>query len=427
MKKIDKMVWIVFGVVFLMCFAGGAIAAESSGSQNYYYDGPTKPTVSKINIGRISIIPALGLQEEYDDNIYMGNGDNETTERKESDWIAHLKPSLVAKYDMMGRGAMALGYTGDFAYYNTNNDNNWASHVIAFKGDYKAPAGFIIGINNDYINAEDPYSDTNLYKLGQKTKRWNDDLQTKVGYEFVDRFRILGFYNYYKLIYDQDVDYSQNYDSNEVGAGAEMRVMPMTWAFLRYYTGERNYTSHPDSVPNFSDANDASYKWNRVNTGLTWDATAKISGELNLGYQWLNAKNDVDPDGNPYGNVDTLIASTRVNYQISPKTRVGAELFRATRFTGADLNEYFDETGFGVNLNQAVFTKGVLKAGAGYALNDYNNPRDDKNYKALVGFDYYIKDWLMAGVGYRYWDRDSNNDVYDFADNRFMMTVGVSY
>ena len=88
------------------------------------------------------------MQEEYDDNIYLGNGDNDTTGSKDADWITHLRPSLVAKYDMMERGALSLGYTGDFAYYNANSSNDWASNKIAFKGDYKAPVGLIVGIAN---------------------------------------------------------------------------------------------------------------------------------------------------------------------------------------------------------------------------------------------------------------------------------------
>ena len=429
--KIHKMIWILLGVGFLMCFSGSAIAAES-GAKNYY-EGPDKPTEGKIRIGHITIIPGFALQEEYDDNIFLGNGDNNTTEWKESDWITHLKPSLVLKYDMMGRGALALGYIGDFAFYNTNTGNNWTSNTIAFKGDYKAPAGLIVGINNDYVNANDPYSDANLYRLGQNSQRWNDDLQTKLGYEFSNRFRVLGFYNFYALQYLSDQDSPQNYYSNEVGIGAEMRVMPQTWAFLRYYTGERDYTTHSSAsgVPNYSGSNDAAFKWNRVNTGLSWDATAKISGEVNLGYQWLTANNEVDPYGNPYEDHNTWIASTRVNYRITPKTRLGAELFRATLLSGGNLNQYFDETGVGINLSQDVMTKGVLRAGAGYSRDDYNQPaadtREDNNYKALIGFDYYINDWLKAGVEYRYWDRDSNEGINDFKDNRFMMTVGVAY
>ncbi len=385
----------------------------------------------KIKMGKISVIPGVSLTEEYDDNIYLGNGDNDTTEKKESDWITHIKPSLVFLYDMMNRGQISLGYLGDFAMYSSNGDNDWNSHTIAFKSDYKAPAGLLVGLNNTYINADDPYASENDYKLGEQTKRWSDDLNFKLGYQFVDKFRVIGYYNFYKQDYDLEQDYSQDYDNNEVGLGAEMKVMPQTWAFVRYFHGARDYTNHPAFIPRLSDETDADFTYNRVNVGLGWDATAKLSGEFNVGYQWNSADNEFDPYGRAYEDKDTWVAQTKVTYLASPKTKIGGDLFRAVRYTGGDLSEFYEETGFGLNVSQNVLTKGVLRAGAGYSVHDYNQPsadtRSDDNYKVLLGFDYYIREWLMAGVEYRYWDRDSNYDVYDFKDNRFMITIGVVY
>lgn len=411
MKRIGWMI-----LAFLCCmWIGGSVWA---------YEG-------KIKLGKITVIPGFSLMEEYDDNIYLGNGDNDTTEKKESDWITHLKPSLAFLYDMKERGSVSMGYLGDFTKYSSNGDNDWNSHTVAFKSDYKAPAGLLLGLNNTYINADDPYASENEYRLGQQTKRWSDDLNFKLGYQLVNRYRVIGYYNFYKQEYDLERDYSQNYNTNEFGVGAEMRVMPQTWAFLRYFHGKRDYTDHPAFIPKLSDSTDADFTYNRVNVGLGWDATAKLSGEFNVGYQWNKADNEFDPYGRRYEDKNTWVAQTKVNYIATPKTKLGADLFRAVRYTGGDLSEFYEETGFGLNVSQNVLTKGMLRAGAGYALHDYNQPaadaRSDKNYKLMLGFDYYFVEWLMAGLEYRYWDRNSNFDGYDFQDNRFMMTVGIVY
>ncbi len=386
----------------------------------------------KIRVGRLVVIPGVAAQGEYDDNIYLGNGDNDTSERKESDWITHIKPSLALKYDMDIRGSISAGYAGDFAWYKDNSDNDWSSHRVALKGDYLAPAGMIVGVQNNYVNADDPYSTDNLYRLGEQTKRWNNDLQTRIGYQFGQQLRLLGYFNLYKQEYDLERDATQNYDEYEFGVGAEMRVMPQTWAFVRLFTGERDYNDHSELFGGLTDNTDAGYSFHRVNVGMNWDATSKISGEFNVGYQWLDADNEFDPRGNPYDDKNTWTAKTRVFYQATPKTRMGVELIRALRFSGADLSEYFDETGFGVNLNQTILTNGVIRAGLGYAIQDYNHPvgvaeRSDDNIRALLGFDYYFREWLMAGLEYRYWDRDSDVSAYDFTVNRFMATVGVTY
>ena len=74
----------------------------------------------KIRIGNLKIIPAITLQEGYDDNIYLDNGNNNTTdnttELEEEDWITHFQPSILFNYDFIGRGGLALGYQGDLAY-----------------------------------------------------------------------------------------------------------------------------------------------------------------------------------------------------------------------------------------------------------------------------------------------------------------------
>ena len=213
-----------------------------------------------------------------------GDGSNNTTEREESDWITHVKPGVMLDLTFPDRGKMTAGYQGDLAYYSDNSDNDWQTHKGMFILNYDSPGGLIAGINNTYTNAEDPYGSAEQYGIGTLTKRWNNDLASKVGFNFSDRFKILAFYNYYKQDYDNDVrDFTQDYYSNEVGAGFEVKVMPKTWMFLRYYYGSQTYFTHRSGV---TSSNDASFEWHRANTGLGWDSGAKLAGEINFGYQW---------------------------------------------------------------------------------------------------------------------------------------------
>ena len=95
----------------------------------------------KIRVGNLKIIPALTLQEGYDDNIYLGNGNNNTTELEEEDWITHLQPSILFNYDFIGRGGLTLGYQGDLAYYDDNDQNGWKTHTAFLNFNYDAPGG----------------------------------------------------------------------------------------------------------------------------------------------------------------------------------------------------------------------------------------------------------------------------------------------
>jgi hypothetical protein len=386
--------------------------------------------VGRLTYGKLTVFPGLTVQETYDDNIFLGNGTNATTELKEVDLITHLMPAVGLRYALPERGTLALAYDGDLAYYRDNNDNNWQTHKGTLGLDYRAPGGVILGIDNIYTDAEDPYSNLDQYRLGLKTERWNNDLKTKIGYDFGNRSQAFAYYNYYKQDYKLARDYTQDYEANELGLGYRMRVLPKTWGFARFHFGERDYFTHPLGT-GVTGANDSDFTWRRLNLGLTWDTGAKLSGELNLGYQWNEYDNRFDVNGNAYEDKNTWIAATSVTHAVTPATALALRITRALRQTGSNTNEYFEDTGIGLSLRQKILTKYTLTAGAAYSVNDYNvplnNAREDDNYNANVGIDYRIRDWLSAGAGYRYKKKDSNYPENDFTDNQFLISVRGVY
>lgn len=384
----------------------------------------------RLRSGKLIVSPGLTVQETYDDNIYLGNGENSTTELKESDLITHLMPAVSLEYAFPERGTLALAYEGDLAFYDDNDGNNWQTHKGAVGLDYRAPGGLILVIDNVYTDAEDPYSNLEQYRIGLKTERWNNDLTAKVGYDFGNRVQAFVFYNYHKQDYDLARDYTQDYTGNEFGLGYQMRVLPKTWGFARLHLGERDYFTHPPGT-GVSDANDSDFTWRRLNFGLTWDTGAKLSGELNLGYQWREHDNPKDAGGNPYEDTNTWIAATSVTHAATPATAFAFRITRAVRQTGSDTNEYFEDTGIGLSLLKKIMTRYALTVSIAYNVNNYNVPitkaREDDNYHASIGLDYKIRDWLSAAAGYRYMRKESNYPRNDYTDNQFLISVRGVY
>lgn len=381
----------------------------------------------KIRFGNLALIPGLGVQGVHDDNIYLGDGSNNTTEREESDWITHLKPGVMLDLTFPDRGKMTAGYQGDFAYYSENSDNDWQTQKGMFILNYYAPGGLIAGINNIYTNAEDPYGNAEQYGIGTLTKRWNNDLTSKVGFNFSDRFRILAYYNYYKQDYDNNLlDFTQDYYSNEVGAGFEVKVMPKTWMFLRYYSGSQTYFTHLSGV---TSSYDASFEWRRANTGIGWDSGAKLAGEINFGYYWKEYDNNFDVFGNIFDDNDTWIASTSVDYMPTETTTLSVSISRLPRQSGSDTNDYFEDTGYGFSVSQKIMSKLLVKAGYNYSENDYfvGKRKDDNHiFNTSLQFEL-IKDILKAGAEYIYKEKDSNFSGEDYKDNQFIISFDATY
>ena len=389
-----------------------------------------------IRFGNLAIIPGITLDGVYDDNIYMGNGkeysDPATTaqEKKESDRIAHVKPSLLLNYTLPERGSVNLGYQGDFAFYDKNSSNNWKNNQGILLVDYQAPGGLILGINERYTRAEDPYGSADQYGIGRVTKRWTNDAKTKLGYNLMANLRSFIHYNNYKQQYKDIADYSQDHTDNEFGLGVETRFLPKTWGFVRYHYGQRRYNT---TAPGQTDEYNSDSNWHRANLGLTWDPGAKLSGEVSLGYQWRRYDHEFTSPAHTARRDDknTWVAETAVTFMPTVTTMLTGTLTRAVRDTASDTNEQFVDTGIGLNLQQTILTKFVLNAGVGYSKNEYNlpavNARTDDNYLANIGLDYNIREWLGVGIGYYLNRKNSNIETNEFTDNKFMISLRALY
>jgi hypothetical protein len=338
--------------------------------------------------------------------------------------------------------------------YNTENSNNWKNNAFSLGVDYHAPAGLILGVNEEFRLKEDPFGSPEQYALGRVTKRWENDLKTKLGVAWGNNtFRTLLLYNLYKQEYKSDYDFSQNYMNSEYGISAEARFLPRTWGFIRYLYGVREYDSFTGAVVDgqflagVADDRNANFKYNQVNVGLSWDPGAKLSGELSVGYMWKKYDNQLDRFGGIREDKNTWVAATTVNFEATATTVIGLTIARTVRDTSADQRTYFEDTGIGVNVRQTILTKFAATAGLNASLNDYNErpglsataapgdiarfnaaeSREDKNYMINLGLDYQIQPWMTLGVGYRYNKKTSNYEAFEYVDNQYMANLKIVY
>ena len=393
----------------------------------------------RIHIGKLKIIPSVAVQGVYDSNIFLGNDFTKNQVNPQgivlkplkSDYILHTMPGVLFDFSLPDRGSVKLAYEGDWAFYRYTTSNNWDNQRGLFSVDYQAPAGLILGISNIYSKGNDPYGDASQYGLGLTKKRWNNDFTGKIGWDFFNRFKALVYYNYYKQKYKDARDYTQNWADNEFGLGFEMKVLPKTWAFVRYHYGTQDFYDHRG---NTTGNNNASNKWNRGNIGLAWDGGGKIGGELNFGYEWLKFDNNIDPQADKYHDKNTWIAATSIDYAPTATTTLTLNIARAVRPTGADKQEYYEDTQIGINLNQDLPYKFSTTVGFTYGRNAYNTKaiflnedRTDNNFNGNVNMKYIIQSWLSADAGYRYMRKDSNSIDQEFTDHQVMLMLRASY
>ncbi|MFA6412366.1 MAG: outer membrane beta-barrel protein [Syntrophales bacterium] len=397
-----------------------------------------------INFGNLKVIPGIEGQVVYDDNIYMKNGSDDNANKKVSDTIYHIKPGMLLNFNMPERGDIKLGWNGDWAFYNTNDKNNWNNQNFALGVDYKPPSGLIFGLNDEQRQKQDPFGSPDQYAIGRTTKRWENDLKSKLGMTWGNNtFRTNVIYNRFQQQYASNYDASQNYALSEYGVSAEGRFLPRTWGFVRYLYGIQNYesfyggqTDNGTYVAGFSDNRKSDFKYNQVNVGLNWDQGSKLTGELSVGYMWKRYDNNLDTAGNTRSDRDTWVAATNINFDATATTVLSLNLARTPRDQSADSSTFFYDTGVGLNVRQTILTRFFATAGVLYSLNDYNTApagytsvgdRSDKNYIANAGLDYKIREWLTCGIAYKYNKKTSNYSAFEYADNQFMASVKIVY
>lgn len=376
--------------------------------------------------GQFNLRPSLAVNLTHHDNI------NLTAENERSDFISSLSPSCSLEHPLLARGLATLGYTGNYAYYSRNEPENWQTNQFSFKANYEKHSGIIAELSNDYIESEDPFGADNEYGEGEQKKRWTNSLRGKIGFDFSNKLKIFGSFYRSKQDYDDDLrDWSQDYKNEEYGLSVQLRLMPKTWFFTRYYTGETDYftSSPPGYIGNpVNDSNDADYSWDRINAGFITDPTSKIRGELNFGYRWETYKNKLDSFGNVYNDKNTWIARTNIAYLFSPKTKLSFLLSRAIFGSGSASNTSYESLTLGVTVNHRFRKKLILNTSINSQFNDYNTTtfgtkRDDDELDFKLGLTYEVNRWFTLSTKYTFTDKDSNYSQFSYTSNQVTFSL----
>ena len=89
--------------------------------------------------------------------------------------------------------------------------------------------------------------------------------------------------------------------------------------------------------------------------------------------------------------------------------------------------EQYDGTNFDIFLNHRFYSWYKLRVNFGYGDNDYNNDRNDDDYRVGLGLDYLFLRRVTLGAGYIYFRRDSSERGESWTNNLFMGTVTLRY
>lgn len=151
--------------------------------------------------------------------------------------------------------------------------------------------------------------------------------------------------------------------------------------------------------------------------GLDWDATAKTSGSVKVGLYDRDYDSDAREDDDGF--------SWEVDVSYLPRTYSRIELesrryFVETNGLGDSVDTKRTTLSWGHDWNSRT---GTLLS-CYFGEEDYTGvEREDDRWGAEATYTYAYRRWLDLGVGYRYEDRDSQVDFYDYSRNEVFVEI----
>ncbi len=156
--------------------------------------------------------------------------------------------------------------------------------------------------------------------------------------------------------------------------------------------------------------------------GITWDATAKTSGTLKMG--WLG-KNFASEERD---NISDLGWSAAIQYRPKPYSTFNLVTVRAPEESTTGLADAVVVSS--VNLDWVHYWRPAIHTRFGLlgTNDDYvGEPRTDHRYNLSGGVFYQMRRWLELGLDYTYESRTSDQSLAEYTDNVFLFSVRTAY
>ncbi len=401
--------------------------------------------------------PYISLKEEYNDNL------NLTPTDKIDDYITTVKPGI--KFSNMDkpntRAGVDLDYTLGAVFYGKNTNLNYISHNALLNAKYLTSAHINFYLKESFIRSDNPLerevfttAEENKYMLGTETGRsiyWRNVVAPTIEYQFGPENR-LGI-NYRNNIYRTESanaqdsredfinpyfsywfdprngislqygltygDFETNPDLTSHMANGRYiyRFSPKTSVFAEYTYSTWTFDSSTQSEPQFN----TDYDIHEPAVGMTFAISPTLTGSAQVGYFWAKPNTGSGKDGLSYkanlANSDprtTYILSLQGGYIQDFFTSDNLGFARYHRLTGS-LNHKLDR-------RLSIGCLGSVER-AEYDTED----RSDTIWGIGGTASYMPLRWLTFALEVTHRESQSNIDLYDYTENRAVLTITATY
>lgn len=368
---------------------------------------------SNIHIGTLEIHPSASVTQSYDSNIFLEPDDEE-----EDDFITDIGLGLEAKMPLIPQRQedfmLEAFYRADIIRFWDQDDIDRVDHTargllyFAFANDFR------LRIEDNFLKTADPPNS----ELTDLEKRFRNILDAYLIYDR-EKIKIEGGY---RMVRDEYDNFANLDKTDNMFSGAYFyQIFPKTSIFGEYDYGEIEYGNNQTN-------SDSEYHQGRL--GIEGNLIPKLTGTVKAGFRQVEYDESDKDDFSGF----TLFGNIR--YNATERTVMNLYAERTSQESTYATNSHFEVNNIGIRLDHQLSRRLWLNGESFFQLNRYPDEttegsktakREDKFFSIGAGLKYEIKEWWLVSAGYKFKQRASNFDVFDYNDHKISAQVLVMY
>jgi hypothetical protein len=397
-------------IAVTLVLLGAAVAAHAQIRPAYHYPGGTAPSAAgaasmQVGDSPVFFSPYIGVAAGHDDNLFLSNAN------RRSSTLYVTSPGF--KLDARSPSSvLQFNYQGQIGRYAQSEDDNYVDHTARAQADMAFGGRTFLRLGYDYIHSHDPRGSTDRAISTRPDKYWlyapsatfafgAPGAQGRAEVYYVDSHKM--------YLNNRATTAASDRDTTEYGTAFYWRVMPKTYVLAEVRQTDISYElSNPFS----------GYE-RRYYGGVSWEATAATTGTLKVGQLRRNFDSGLpSASATSWEGLVTWAPRTYSTFdfytsrQTSESTGLGS--FILTEVSGVTWNHAWSSV-----LNSAVILRYQRDEYQGFDRTD-----DTKTLGFKVG--YRFRRWLTLGAEYNRIQRNSNQNIFEYDKNLYMLTGTAS-
>ena len=373
-------------------------------------------TTTGVPVGSGYANPSLDLEFFHDDNLF----NSDINELDTFGW--KVKPAV--SYELSDNiKRFVADWQLDAGFYDDSSDDDYVDNFVSGLFEYQPSSRVYASLRGDYENTHDPRgtgrAEGALVAAQPDFDEWHSfAVEGNLAYGAESaRARMEADAGYIAKKYDNNRASTFVRDRDDLFAAGRFfyRIAPKTSLLVEGRVADYQY----DAIAAGQVTLDSTvYK---AFVGLTWEATYKTTGAIKVGY--------IDKNFDAGTRADGDAMTWEIDLQWQPRTYSTVNISSARDFqeTNGAGNFIQHDNFITFNWTHDWQTRISTSVDFSYSEDTFDpTTREDELTSAGVHINYELRRWATIGAGYRYDERDSNANAFDYDRNIYELTLRLT-